>query len=39
MDQIYRKAFAEVLEVLNHTDVKIRSKVPLSFIKFLRRKF
>ena len=38
MDQNYRKAFSEVLEVLNHTDIKIRSKVPYSFIKFMRGK-
>jgi len=35
MDEKYRKAFAEVMEVLNNTEIKLRTKVPDSFIKFL----
>lgn len=35
MDIKYRRAFSEVLKVLNHSDVKIKGRVPVNFIKFL----
>ena len=38
MNTKYRKVFAEVLEVLNHADSEIKLKIPVNFIKFLRRK-
>lgn len=38
MDENYRRAFAEVLEVLNHSEAKIKGRIPFSFVKFLRSK-
>ncbi len=35
MDEIYKKAFAEVLEVLHHSDRTIIEKIPKDFITFL----
>lgn len=35
MDIKYRRAFSEVLEVLNHSEIKVKGKIPVSFIKFL----
>ena len=38
MDTKYRKVFAEVLAILNHAESEIKLKIPVNFIKFLRRK-
>ena len=35
MDDIYREAFAEVLEVLKNSNQNIIEKIPKKFIKFL----
>lgn len=38
MEETYRKAYAEVLEILNHTEEEIVEKIPNSFIEFLQKK-
>lgn len=35
MEEEYRKAFSEVLEVLNHVDKKLTNKIPRKFKLFL----
>lgn len=35
MDNVYREAFAEVLEILKNSNQKIIEKIPEKFIKFL----
>ena len=37
MDIKYRKAFAEVLDVLEHTDRTLVRKIPREFMEFLRQ--
>lgn len=37
MEEKYRKAYAEVLEILNHTEKEIVEKIPNSFIDFLQK--
>ena len=36
MNNIYREAFAEVLEVIKHSNKNIKSKIPQKFITFLK---
>lgn len=35
MEENYKKAFAEVIKILNHTDKEITEKISKSFIEFL----
>lgn len=35
MNEIYSKAFAEVIEILNHSELEITQKISKSFINFL----
>ena len=37
MDEVYKGAFAEVLEVLRNTDKNILKKIPEQFITFLNQ--
>ena len=38
MDNVYREAFAEVLEVIKNSNQRILEKIPKKFITFLKIK-
>lgn len=35
MEEVYKEAFVEVLDIINHTELKLVNKISKSFLKFL----